>query len=463
MDTSLWSEFEQVFSSFRKAFSRETTYLWCAIACAGLAIRTDLRGVTSIVSVMGLQSASYFSLLRAFHSSAFKQDQFLACWIQLILQWFTPACLGGRMLLICDGINIAKEGKKMPGVKLLHQHSSSNTKPSFIMGHYLQSISIAVVGRGGEVQAIPITAKIHDGIIRTHRGAKTRIHKMVDLIKEICGATNLRALVIADAYYAVRNMAKALVSDGHHLISRVKNNAVAYADPEPVSGPNKRGRPRKYGKKIKLSDMHEEARNSEQVWEGHRYVFENLLWKPLGAKVRFVACHHPEKGSITLISTDESQDPQEIIQSYILRWKIETGFKTAKHTFGSFCYHFWAKCMEPTKKQSKGIDLVGQTQEARDKIERKIEAFHAFILLSYVANGICLYLANTHPEGVWAKFSGWLRQMDKSKPPSEIVVKNALATDFNYFRTSTEKPSKLKNMILKHFDQERPGFWQATG
>ena len=37
----------------------------------------------------------------------------------------------GRLVLAGDGIKIGKAGKKMPGVKRLHQSSESNTKPEF--------------------------------------------------------------------------------------------------------------------------------------------------------------------------------------------------------------------------------------------------------------------------------------------------------------------------------------------
>ena len=39
----------------------------------------------------------------------------------------------GRAVRIADGKNVAKSGKKMPGVKSLHQRSEFNTKPAFIM------------------------------------------------------------------------------------------------------------------------------------------------------------------------------------------------------------------------------------------------------------------------------------------------------------------------------------------
>ena len=50
--------------------------------------------------------------------------------------------VNGRPVLIGDGIKVAKAGRKMPGVKKLHQQSESNTKPEYIFGHSCQAIAI---------------------------------------------------------------------------------------------------------------------------------------------------------------------------------------------------------------------------------------------------------------------------------------------------------------------------------
>src|SRR5260370_35761358 len=60
---------------------------------------------------------------------------------------------------------------------------------------------------------------------------------------------------VADAYYAAGKVANGLLAQGHHLVTRVKSNAVAYAPAEPPNGKRKRGRPRRYGRKIKLKSL----------------------------------------------------------------------------------------------------------------------------------------------------------------------------------------------------------------
>jgi hypothetical protein len=60
---------------------------------------------------------------------------------------------------------------------------------------------------------------------------------------------------IADAYYATGKIVKKLLHKGNHLITLVRSNAVAYYAASPNSKDKKRGRPRIYGKKIKLKNL----------------------------------------------------------------------------------------------------------------------------------------------------------------------------------------------------------------
>jgi hypothetical protein len=48
----------------------------------------------------------------------------------------------GRSVLIEDGIQVAKSGRRMPGIKKLHQPSESSTGPEYIFGHSCQAIAV---------------------------------------------------------------------------------------------------------------------------------------------------------------------------------------------------------------------------------------------------------------------------------------------------------------------------------
>jgi hypothetical protein len=69
------------------------------------------------------------------HSSAMRLNDLNALWTRVVLKLFpSPICVNGRRVLVGDGIKALKRGKKMPGVKLLHQQSESNKKPNTSWG-----------------------------------------------------------------------------------------------------------------------------------------------------------------------------------------------------------------------------------------------------------------------------------------------------------------------------------------
>jgi hypothetical protein len=44
-----------------------------------------------------------------------------------------------------DGIKVSKEGRRMPGVKQLHQESGNVGKPEWIRGHYFSALGLLLV------------------------------------------------------------------------------------------------------------------------------------------------------------------------------------------------------------------------------------------------------------------------------------------------------------------------------
>ena len=162
---TLWMAWWEAITLLRPAFSRLRSFLWFALAVAGLTVRTEHLGVTSIVRALKLQPRLYNKLLRNFHSNAVDLDRLSALWAQAVTRLFRdPVRVNGCRVLVGDGIKVAKCGKKMPGVKLLHQESGTNTKPEFIMGHSLQAVSM-LVQAAHSVFAIPLAMRIHEGLV----------------------------------------------------------------------------------------------------------------------------------------------------------------------------------------------------------------------------------------------------------------------------------------------------------
>ena len=450
----LWSAWYRAVQNLRPACHRSRTYLWLVLALMGMCCRMDLAGVTSFVRVLRLKPAAYPRFLGLFHSKALDLDLLTQGWIRLALSLFTPFEAGGRLVVLADGIKAAKEGRKMPGVKSLHQESGSNSKAEYIMGHSLQAVSLLVRGVAGHVAAIPLVSRIHEGLVFTNRDHRTLMDKLVALLRTVAGTCERRILLVADAAYANRSIIQPLAAKGHHLVSRVRNNSVAYFPPEPPSRRGK-GRPRIYGDRAVLKDLAKDkdafhSAPSPVYGESDvmiRYRCLDLLWRPAGRMVRFVLVHHPVRGTIFLLATDLALEPLAIVQLYGYRFKIEIGFRQSIHVLAGYGYHFWMAAMKPLRRGDGNQYLHHATDAYREAVRRKVLAYHRYLQIGCIAQGLLLHLSLNHTTEVWHAFRSWLRTMNPALPPSELVVAHALRSGIPGFFASRLLDPGMKKFL----------------
>jgi len=453
----LWCEWWRWCAPLRGACARNRTFLWMGVVLVGFCVREDLWGVTSLVRTLGLQAVCYDRLLDFFHSAALDVDSLTRLWTALVMN-LHPRLLrcNGRLVLVGDGLKVGKAGKKMPGVKRLHQQSQSNTKPEFILGHSCQAVGILAQGLRSVV-AIPLAARIHEGVVFSNRDQRTLLDKMIQLLGSL--AVHAPCYFVADAYYASRKIALPLLRLGHHLVTRVRNNAVGYF-PAPVPQRRKRGRPKQYGEKYplkRLFDQPEAMQTLESPVYGESGVqlgvwTLDLLWRPVGILVRFVAVLHPTRGRLILMTTDLALNPLDVIRLYGYRFKIELTFKSALRVLGAFLYHFWMAGMTPITRKARDQYLHRKTAAYRDAVRRKLAAYHRFIQLGLIAQGIMLALATTVPDIVWAGFGSWFRTFRPGIVPSEAVVAIALRNTLPHFLADSSPAPDTAKFIQQRLD-----------
>ena len=181
-----------------------------------------------------------------------------------------------------------------------------------------------------------------------------------------------------------------------------------------------------------------------------RYRVEDLLWRPIGRLVRFVWVIHPTRGQLILMCTDCTLDPLKLIETYGYRFKIEVGFRSAIHGIGTYAYHFCLKAMKPRRRQSGNQYLHKESAECREAVRRKMEAYHRFVQLGCIAQGLLQYLSLMYGKEVWANFRSWLRTMKTGNPPSELAVSYALRFSLFEFLVNSPPDHNLKKFISEN-------------
>jgi hypothetical protein len=288
---------------------------------------------------------------------------------------------------------------------------------------------------------------------------RTLLDKMLGLLQIL--AIHDPFYFVADAYYATGKIVKGLLRQGNHLVTRVKSNAVAYLPADPAKGPRKRGRPRCYGRKIKIKSLLSDVQSMEEATADVygergvkiRYRVRDLMWRPVGQLVRFVAVVHPTKGKILLMTTDLTLCPLDVIRIYGLRFKIEHMFRQAVCLIGSLSYHFWMMEMTPLRYRNGDQYLHRKSKRYREQVRNKIRADHAFIQVCVIAHGLLQYLSAEFPTLVWGSFGSWLKTIRPGIPPSELVVSNVMRDTIADFLMKSAKTNSLAKFIVERQDE----------
>ncbi len=260
-----------------------------------------------------------------------------------------------------------------------------------------------------------------------------------------------KCLLVLDAYFAVGPVFAILknVVDHNgqrliHIVTRAKSNVVGYDDPPDKTG--KPGRPRQYGPKLKLMALFEprSAAFEQTVIELYgccktvSFLCLDLIWKPVGEKIRFVLVVDGNERFI-LMCSDLTLSAPDIIRAYSYRFKIEVSFKVLKHLMGAFFYRFWTSAWPRIGKRT-AIDLSEISDSRQQRLIRQTtNAIEAFANFGCIATGILQIIALNFHQTIWRKYAGWLRTVTSTIPSEEVVrsvIQQEYYHNFRIFRNT---------------------------
>lgn len=115
---NLWNQWYSCVQEFQPACSRKRTFMYLVLVLVGFSIRPECAGVTSFIRAVFLEPGLYKGFLHFFNYSTSLDLHYLTqIWFTMVHRLFPVLRVNDYDVYVADGLKVAKEGKKMPGVK----------------------------------------------------------------------------------------------------------------------------------------------------------------------------------------------------------------------------------------------------------------------------------------------------------------------------------------------------------
>ena len=171
------------------------------------------------------------------------------------------------VLAAIDDSTTSRYGPKVAGAGIHRNHAPTPDGKKFIYGHVWVTISAIARHKNFGTIGLPLLARLYvkaKDIKNVGLSFKTKTEQAVELAKwayNCCKSLEKRLWIVTDGGFTRSSFLKPVIKTGIVVITRLRKDAVLYAEMKKAAK-RKRGRPRKYGKRIKLQDIV----NNPNVW-----------------------------------------------------------------------------------------------------------------------------------------------------------------------------------------------------
>jgi hypothetical protein len=251
------------------------------------------------------------------------------------------------VLAAIDDSPTARYGPKVAGAAVHRNPTPTPDGKKFIYGHVWVTLSAIARHKNFGTIGLPLLARMYIKArdvkdIGLYFQSKTE--QAVELSKwayNCCKEAGKRLWIVTDGGYTRASFLKPVIKAGAVIITRLRKDAVLYSELKPPKK-RKRGRPRKYGKRLKLANIAKRpggwfkikafVYGKEQVKDVK--VFK-ALYKPAGCQVQALVVRESNDCFRAFMCTDLTASAVQILEAVSDRYAIEQNFSDIKEIEGA--------------------------------------------------------------------------------------------------------------------------------
>jgi hypothetical protein len=251
------------------------------------------------------------------------------------------------VLVAIDDSPTSRYGPKVAGAGIHRNPTPTPDGRKFIYGHVWVTLSAIARHKNFGTIGLPLLAKMYvkaTDIKNIGLSFKSKTEQAVELSKwaySCCKNLGKKLWIVTDGGFTRASFLKPVVKMGAVIITRLRKDAVLYAE---LKQPRKRkrGRPRKYGKRIKLPNV---VKSPDGWFKVKAFLYGKeetkdvkvfkALYKPAGCLVQVLVVRKSKDCFRSFMCTDLKASAVEILETVADRYAIEQNFSDIKEIEGA--------------------------------------------------------------------------------------------------------------------------------
>jgi len=251
------------------------------------------------------------------------------------------------ILTAIDDSPTSRYGQRIAGAGIHRNPAPTPDGKRFIYGHVWVTLSAIARHKNFGTIGLPLLARMYvkaKDIKSTGLSFKSKTEQAVELSKwayNCCKSIGKQLWIVTDGGFTRASFLKPVIKTGAVIITRLRKDAVLYGElMQPKK--RKRGRPRKYGKRIKLDNVIRKPDGWFKVkvfLYGKQQIKEvkvfKALYKPAGCLVQVIIVREGRDCFRAFLCTDLKASAGEILEAVADRYAIEQNFSDIKEIEGA--------------------------------------------------------------------------------------------------------------------------------